>query len=80
MILKNSYLVLKHLKFTRLQFSYALVTYVTRNEKRETKRETRTVRETKLPGFASIRNEEREKQKIELIKIYKLNIMTICRF
>ena len=54
--------------------------YVTRNEKRETKRETRTVRETKLPGFANIRNEEREKQKIELIKIYKLNIMTICRF
>ena len=45
----------------------------TRNGKRNEKRE-----QTKLPGFA--RNEEREKQKIELIKIYKLNIMTICRF
>ena len=54
--------------------------YVTRNEKRETKRETRTVWETNFLGFASIRNEEREKQKIELIKIYKLSIMTICRF
>ena len=54
--------------------------YVTRNEKREMKRETRTVRETKFPGFALIRNEEREKQKIELIKIYKLNIVTIYRF
>ena len=40
------------------------MSYVTRNEKRETKRETRTVRETKFPGFANIRNEEREKQKI----------------
>ena len=54
--------------------------YVTRNEQRETKRETRTVREMKFPGFALIRNEEREKQKNELIKIYKLNIVTIYRF
>lgn len=38
-----------------------MATHVTRNEKRETEQETRTVRETRFGGFAYKKRGERKK-------------------
>ena len=42
------------------------VSYVTRNEKRETKRETRMVRETEFTGFTYNKREERKTTKLKV--------------
>ena len=43
--------------------------YVTRNEKRETERETKTVRETEFTGFAYKKRGERKTTKIKVSRI-----------